>query len=150
MNRQPGKFAVVFVFVTVFIDMVGFGLIMPVLPRLIEEVSGSGLANASIWGGWLFFAPEALITRLIGVLDAEPQVFQVGVNFGDASTLIGRCAEESQVRRARGAGRYVLTNTVINGPAMFEVDRSDHVLNTWRPGNPVQTATLDEVLCMAQ
>jgi DHA1 family tetracycline resistance protein-like MFS transporter len=56
MNRQPGKFAVIFVFITVFIDMVGFGLVMPVLPRLIEEVSGSDLAGASIWGGWLFFA----------------------------------------------------------------------------------------------
>ena len=51
MNRQPGRFAVIFVFVTVFIDMVGFGLVMPVLPRLIEEVSGTGLADASIWGG---------------------------------------------------------------------------------------------------
>jgi DHA1 family tetracycline resistance protein-like MFS transporter len=56
MNRQPGKFAVIFVFITVFIDMVGFGLVMPVLPRLIEDVSGSDLAGASIWGGWLFFA----------------------------------------------------------------------------------------------
>lgn len=56
MNRQPGRFAVTFVFITVFIDMVGFGLVMPVLPRLIEEVSGSDLAGASIWGGWLFFA----------------------------------------------------------------------------------------------
>ena len=56
MNRQPGKFAVTFVFITVFIDMVGFGLVMPVLPRLIEEVSGTGIAAASIWGGWLFFA----------------------------------------------------------------------------------------------
>lgn len=56
MEREPGRFAVIFVFITVFIDMVGFGLVMPVLPRLIEEVSGSGLADASIWGGWLFFA----------------------------------------------------------------------------------------------
>ncbi|WP_421695058.1 TCR/Tet family MFS transporter [Aestuariivirga sp.] len=56
MARRPGRFAVVFVFITVFIDMVGFGLVMPVLPRLIEQVSGSNLAGASIWGGWLFFA----------------------------------------------------------------------------------------------
>jgi len=56
MARQPGRFAVIFVFITVFLDMVGFGLVMPVLPRLIEEVSGSDLAGASIWGGWLFFA----------------------------------------------------------------------------------------------
>jgi len=56
MSRRPGKFAVTFVFITVFLDMVGFGLVMPVLPRLIEEVSGTDLAGASIWGGWLFFA----------------------------------------------------------------------------------------------
>ncbi|PZF77013.1 MFS transporter [Aestuariivirga litoralis] len=56
MSRRRGKFAVIFVFITVFLDMVGFGLVMPVLPRLIEEVSGTDLAGASIWGGWLFFA----------------------------------------------------------------------------------------------
>ena len=36
--------------------MVGFGLVMPVLPRLIEDVSGAGLAGASLLAGWLFFA----------------------------------------------------------------------------------------------
>lgn len=54
--QATSRFAVIFVFVTVFIDMVGFGLIMPVLPRLIEDVSGTDLAGASLWGGWLFFA----------------------------------------------------------------------------------------------
>ncbi|MBM3519820.1 MAG: TCR/Tet family MFS transporter [Alphaproteobacteria bacterium] len=48
--------ATLFVLITVFIDMVGMGLVWPVLPRLIEEVSGSDLADASIWGGWLFVA----------------------------------------------------------------------------------------------
>lgn len=54
--RQPGRFAVTFVFVTVFLDMVGIGLIWPVLPRLITEVSGSDIAGASAWNGWLFVA----------------------------------------------------------------------------------------------
>ena len=31
LGGRPGKFAVIFVFVTVFLDMVGFGLVMPVL-----------------------------------------------------------------------------------------------------------------------
>jgi glycosyltransferase involved in cell wall biosynthesis len=103
-----------------------------------------------IGGGWRFFAPEPLISRTIAVLDAEPEVFQVGVNFSDATGLIGRCAEERTVRRARGTGRYVLTNTVLNGPAMFEVQRCDYALGNWRPGDPLHTATLDEVLCIAQ
>lgn len=54
--RTPGKFAVTFVFITVFLDMVGIGLIWPVLPRLIEDVSGTDLAGASAWNGWLFVA----------------------------------------------------------------------------------------------
>lgn len=56
--HSPKRHAVTvtFIFITVFLDMVGFGLIMPVLPRLIEDVSGAGLADASLLAGWLFFA----------------------------------------------------------------------------------------------
>ena len=49
--------------------------------------------------GWRFFAPENLITRLTAVLEAEPQVFQVGINFADAVKLTGTCAPEEAVRR---------------------------------------------------
>ncbi len=52
----PSRHAVTFVLITVLLDMVGFGLIMPVLPGLIEEVGGIGLADASIIGGWMFAA----------------------------------------------------------------------------------------------
>lgn len=54
--KTPGKYAVTFIFITVFLDMVGIGLIWPVMPRLIEDVSGSDLAGASAWNGWLFVA----------------------------------------------------------------------------------------------
>ena len=53
--------ATFFVLLTVLIDMVGMGLVWPVLPRLIEEVSGSDLAGASIWGGWLFVAYAGML-----------------------------------------------------------------------------------------
>ena len=45
--------------------------------------------------GWRFFAPENYITRLSAVLDTEPQVFQVGINFADAVKLTGASAAES-------------------------------------------------------
>jgi MFS transporter, DHA1 family, tetracycline resistance protein len=54
--QAPSRHAVTFVLITVFLDMVGFGLIIPVLPGLIEEVGGLGLADASIIAGWMFFA----------------------------------------------------------------------------------------------
>jgi glycosyltransferase involved in cell wall biosynthesis len=89
---------------------------------------------------WQFFAPENLITRLTAVLDAEPQVFQVGVNYIDAVTLTGGCAPEQAVRRVPEAGRYMLTDRIAAGPAMFDTARLD------RGGTG--TASLDEVLCI--
>jgi hypothetical protein len=70
--------------------------------------------------GWRFFGPENFITRLTGVLEAEPQVFQVGINFGDAQKLTGACAAEQMARRAPDAGRYVFTAAPAHGPAMFD------------------------------
>ena len=53
---QVSRHAVTFVLITVFLDMVGFGLIMPVLPKLIEGVGHVGLDQAAIIGGWMFAA----------------------------------------------------------------------------------------------
>jgi DHA1 family tetracycline resistance protein-like MFS transporter len=52
----PSRHAVTFVLITVLLDMIGFGLIMPVLPKLIEQVQGGDLADAALIGGWMFFA----------------------------------------------------------------------------------------------
>jgi MFS transporter, DHA1 family, tetracycline resistance protein len=50
------RHAVTFVLITVFLDMVGFGLIMPVLPKLIETVGEVDIARAAVIGGWMFAA----------------------------------------------------------------------------------------------
>jgi MFS transporter, DHA1 family, tetracycline resistance protein len=47
--------ALTFIFITVLADMIGFGVIIPVIPELIMELTGEGLARASIYGGWLMF-----------------------------------------------------------------------------------------------
>lgn len=54
--QTVSRHAVTFVLITVFLDMVGFGLIMPVLPSLIEEVGHMDLADAAYIGGWMFAA----------------------------------------------------------------------------------------------
>jgi DHA1 family tetracycline resistance protein-like MFS transporter len=48
--------SVVFIFITVLVDAIGFGVILPVLPELIMKLTGEGLSQASIYGGWLWFA----------------------------------------------------------------------------------------------
>ncbi len=60
------------------------------------------------------------------MLEAEPQVFQVGINFADAVKLTGASAPEQAVRRTPDAGRYLLTEEVASGPAMFDTARLDH------------------------
>ncbi len=45
------RLPVIFILITVVIDSMGIGLIMPVMPDLIQEVSGQDLGNAAIWGG---------------------------------------------------------------------------------------------------
>ncbi len=92
--------------------------------------------------GWQFFAQDNYISRLTGVLAAEPDVYQVAINFEDAVTLTGRSAAESSVRRTERAGRYVLTDTVASGPAMCAMARLGQAAG-------LHTATLDEVLCIA-
>jgi DHA1 family tetracycline resistance protein-like MFS transporter len=44
-----------FIFATILIDCTGFGIIIPIIPKLIEELSGGNIAHASIVGGWLLF-----------------------------------------------------------------------------------------------
>ncbi|WP_370226646.1 TCR/Tet family MFS transporter [Pararhodobacter marinus] len=44
---------VVFILITLTLDAIGFGLIMPVMPDLLREVTGEDLAHAALWGGMM-------------------------------------------------------------------------------------------------
>lgn len=48
--------AIGFIFITLLIDVIGFGIIIPVLPGLIEELGHVNISEASKIGGWLLFA----------------------------------------------------------------------------------------------
>ncbi len=50
------KAAISFIFITLLIDVTGLGIIIPVLPKLIEQLIHGGISAASQWGGWLTFA----------------------------------------------------------------------------------------------
>lgn len=55
---MPGskKNALTFIFITLLIDVAGLGLIIPVMPKLIEELIHGGISAASQWSGILTFA----------------------------------------------------------------------------------------------
>ncbi len=45
-----------FIFVTILLDVIGLGIIIPVLPKLLEQLTGQGLSRVSEYAGWLSFA----------------------------------------------------------------------------------------------
>lgn len=60
------KAALGFIFVTILVDVIGYGIIIPVMPAYLAELTGSSLSEASSYSGWLigifavmqfFFAP---------------------------------------------------------------------------------------------
>lgn len=61
------KSAITFIFVTVVLDMIGFGIIIPVLPQLIETVGQMSLAEAAKMSAWMF-AAYAVATFVAGPL----------------------------------------------------------------------------------
>jgi DHA1 family tetracycline resistance protein-like MFS transporter len=52
---QHGKAALGFIFVTVFIDVLGLGIIIPILPKLLEELAHVDVSMASQYSGYLTF-----------------------------------------------------------------------------------------------
>jgi MFS transporter, DHA1 family, tetracycline resistance protein len=53
--RKAGGSALLFIFTLVLIDAIGFGIILPVLPGLIMQLTGVGIDRAARYGGWLSF-----------------------------------------------------------------------------------------------
>jgi len=48
--------AIGFIFITLLIDVMGLGIIIPVMPKLISELVGGSLSDAARYGGWILFS----------------------------------------------------------------------------------------------
>lgn len=56
MENSRKKAAMSFIFITLLIDITGWGIIIPVVPKLIEELIHGDISEAAQYGGWLGFA----------------------------------------------------------------------------------------------
>ncbi len=54
------KSALGFIFITLLIDFTGFGIIIPVLPKLITQLTQGGFGLAAEYGGWLTLSYAAV------------------------------------------------------------------------------------------
>ncbi|PWJ22028.1 TCR/Tet family MFS transporter [Jannaschia seohaensis] len=50
---RDARLPILFVLITITVEAMGIGLILPVMPALLSEVQGVGLSGAALWGGVL-------------------------------------------------------------------------------------------------
>jgi DHA1 family tetracycline resistance protein-like MFS transporter len=86
MAARPGPNALLFIFITVMINMIGFGIILPVMPQLIMDVTGEGLAAASRWGGYISVAYAIMQFIMMPVMG------QLSDRYGRRPVLLGSLA----------------------------------------------------------
>jgi MFS transporter, DHA1 family, tetracycline resistance protein len=68
MNKKAG---IGFIFLTLVIDVTGFGLIIPVVPKLIEQLIHGNVSDAAKYGGWLtatYAALQFIFSPILGGL----------------------------------------------------------------------------------
>ncbi|MFZ9299667.1 MAG: TCR/Tet family MFS transporter [Chitinophagaceae bacterium] len=72
---MKGKNAAIgFIFVTILIDVIGFGIIIPVMPKLISTMINGTTSEAATYGGWLLFAyaiMQFIFSPIIGRLSDQ-------------------------------------------------------------------------------
>lgn len=71
MANDTRKAAIRFIFITLLIDVMGWGIIIPVMPKLISSLKGIPVNEASSYGAWLLSAyaiTQFLFAPVIGNL----------------------------------------------------------------------------------
>jgi MFS transporter, DHA1 family, tetracycline resistance protein len=68
------KAAIGFIFFTLLIDVIGFGILIPVFPQMLAEMEGISVNEASTYGGWMltaFAAAQFFFSPVMGGLSDQ-------------------------------------------------------------------------------
>ena len=60
MQLKKKNHTILFIFITIFIDITGLGIIIPVIPALISELINGTISEAAKYSGWLMFSYASL------------------------------------------------------------------------------------------
>jgi DHA1 family tetracycline resistance protein-like MFS transporter len=82
MSDGRSNHAIYFILITILIATLGFGMIAPVMPELISQLTGEGLAEAARYGGSLML--------LFGAVQffAAPNLGNLADRFGRRPVLL--------------------------------------------------------------
>lgn len=78
MPNRKNNAGLLFIFITVVLDSIGLGIIIPVMPALIKELIHGDLSQASAYGGWLTFC-YAFTQFFSPQLDSPLSTFYMGI-----------------------------------------------------------------------
>lgn len=81
-SPTASRLAFAFIFITMVVDSIGLGIIIPVGPKIIAELTHQDMAGAAEWGGWLFFVYAVM--QFIGA----PLIGNLSDRFGRRPVLI--------------------------------------------------------------
>jgi DHA1 family tetracycline resistance protein-like MFS transporter len=86
VRRPPARNAIVFILFTIALDATGIGILIPIVPKLVEQLGGVGLERAAIFGGWL--------TALFAIVQffAGPVLGGLSDHFGRRPVLLASLA----------------------------------------------------------
>ncbi len=65
------KAAIRFIFITILIDVIGIGIIIPIVPNLIQELTNLGNSEAAVFGGFLaatYASMQIIFAPILGAL----------------------------------------------------------------------------------
>ncbi|MGL5892161.1 MAG: TCR/Tet family MFS transporter [Bacteroidia bacterium] len=96
MNQRQINRSLLFIFITIFVDVVGLGIIIPVLPGLLSKMTGLSVNEASVWGGYLamvYALMQFMFSPLLGSLSdrfgRRPVLLMSLLGFGVDYVLLG-------------------------------------------------------------
>ncbi len=113
-GTAQGRLPMAFILITLTLEAVGFGLIMPVMPDLLRAVTGGDLAHAALWGG-LLTAGYAFMQFLFG-----PVIGNLSDRFGRKPVLLlslGVLSADYMVLALAGTIWLVFAARLITGAA---------------------------------
>lgn len=84
--KEPSKHALTFIFFTVLIDTIAFGIVMPVLPKLLVALTHQTVAQVTFTAGWLL-AIYAGLQFVFG-----PVIGNLSDRYGRRPVLLGALA----------------------------------------------------------
>lgn len=81
MSKPAGRAALAFIFVSIVLDIVAFGIVIPVLPKLVESFVNNDSATAAKWVG-LFGRVWALMQFLCAPVLGPRTALAIGATGG--------------------------------------------------------------------